>query len=438
MIRPTGRGVALGGVAVLAAALLALLAPAYWAVGPAVILLVLLAAAVDGVLAPRPSELTTDVSLPSSLAVGAAGEGDVTLSFSGGGGAVPFQALADVEGGLDPIPLTRGVVPARGSRRIALPLRAGRRGTARIVALTLLWHGPLGLAARVARRVVDAPLRVLPNIGAVRDLALEVRLKDITQGQKPRPYMGDGSEFQALREFVTGMDPRAMDWVRSARHRKLISKEFEAERNNTVIVAYDLGRGMSEPIGGITRLDHAINAGLLLSYLALRSGDRVGALGFDSQVRSYCPPIQGVQSMSYVQATTADMVYGEEETNFTLGLAELSSRLNRRALIVLMTDFTDSIAAELMIENVARLARNHLILFVTLTDPDLTQAFERDPESLGDITEAVIADEFLRERRIVLERLRRLGVDVLPCGGDAVAPLLIERYLDIKARTRMG
>jgi uncharacterized protein (DUF58 family) len=298
-------------------------------------------------------------------------------------------------------------------------------------------RGPLGLAARVVRRAVDAGTRVMPNIGAVRDLALETRLKDMTLGLKTRPFMGDGSEFQALREFVNGMDPRAMDWVRSARHRKLISKEFEAERNNTVIVAYDLGRVMSEQIGGITRLDHAINAGLLLSYLALRGGDRVGVLGFDSQVRAYCPPIQGVHSMPYVQQTTAELVYGEEETNFTLGLAELSARLNRRALIVLMTDFTDSIAAELMLENVARLTRNHLVVFVTLTDPELVEAFEKPPETLGDVTEAVIADEFLRERRIVLERLRRLGVDVLSCSSEAATPMLIERYLDIKARTRM-
>jgi uncharacterized protein (DUF58 family) len=437
MIRPTGRAVALGALVFVGAALLALLAPEYWAFGPIAMLVLVLAAATDGVLAPRPSEVSTTVSLPAALAVGAAGEGDLTLSFGGTASSTSFRAQADVDGGLDPIPELSGTVAARGSRRLSLPLRAARRGTARIVGLTLLLRGPLGLAARVVRRAVDAGTRVMPNIGAVRDLALETRLKDMTLGLKTRPFMGDGSEFQALREFVNGMDPRAMDWVRSARHRKLISKEFEAERNNTVIVAYDLGRVMSEQIGGITRLDHAINAGLLLSYLALRGGDRVGVLGFDSQVRAYCPPIQGVHSMPYVQQTTAELVYGEEETNFTLGLAELSARLNRRALIVLMTDFTDSIAAELMLENVARLTRNHLVVFVTLTDPELVEAFEKPPETLGDVTEAVIADEFLRERRIVLERLRRLGVDVLSCSSEAATPMLIERYLDIKARTRM-
>jgi uncharacterized protein (DUF58 family) len=253
-------------------------------------------------------------------------------------------------------------------------------------------------------------------------------------GSKVQRERGSGSEFDALQDHAPGLDSRAIDWKHSARHRKLVSKEFQAERNHQLIVAVDSGRLMSEPLEGIAKLDHAINAGLVLAYAGLHGGDRVGVFGFDSEPRLYTPPQGGMRSFARVQETLAKLDYRETETNFTLALTDLLGRLNQRSLVVVMTDFVDTITAQLMVENLGRLAARHVILFVTLRDPAIADAAERRPRDLESLAQAVIAGDMGRERAQVLERLRRLGVLCLETDAKRLNTDLINRYLAVKTR----
>ncbi len=235
-----------------------------------------------------------------------------------------------------------------------------------------------------------------------------------------------------MREYVPGLDARAIDWKHSARHRAMICKEFRTERNHQIVLAIDTGHLMSETLDGIPKLDHAINAGLLLAYASLRHGDRVGLFGFDSEVRLAMAPVAGLGGFERLRRAAAGLDYNAEETNYTLGLARLTAGLNRRSLIILQTDFVDTITAELMIDNLRRLGRRHLILFVALSEPGLAAAAQAPPASVAELTRAVIADEFLRERRVVLERLRRLGVHCLDAPSSSLGADLVNRYLEIK------
>jgi len=196
----------------------------------------------------------------------------------------------------------------------------------------------------------------------------------------------------------------------------------------------DAGQLMTEPVAGVPKLDHAINAALLLAWFCLRTGDRVGLLGFDERVRQWLAPTGGMQAFARVQAITSEIDYRHVETNFTLTLAELSTRLRRRSLVVLFTDFLDTVTAELMIENVTRLARRHLVLFVALSDPSLeTRALAR-PRSLVALHQAVVAADFARERSIVFERLRRVGAMCIDTTPARFSMALINHYLELKRR----
>ena len=189
---------------------------------------------------------------------------------------------------------------------------------------------------------------------------------------------------------------------------------------------------MGEPLEGMAKLDHAVNAGLQLGYVSLRAGDRIGLYGFDSRVRLFSQPGGGVGSFWRLQKAASELAYSEDETNFTLGLSALASRLNRRSLVILQTEFVDTITAELMLENVERLAARHLVLFVCLQDTSLEETVDGEPVSVNAMSRSVIADEFLRERRVVMERLRRLGVHCLDVKAERVGPEIINRYLEIK------
>src|SRR6185436_7021315 len=215
--------------------------------------------------------------------------------------------------------------------------------------------------------------------------------RTFVHGLKPMRDRGDGSEFDALAKFEAGMDPRLVDWKQSARHMNLLAKEVRAERNHQLVFAVDTGRQMCEPIGGVPRVDCALNAALLLAYVGLKLGDRVSFFGFDARPHLATGFVAGPSAFAHLQALTAKIDYSTDETNFTLGLSTLAERLKRRSMVVVFTDFTDTISAELMVENVARLTRRHMIVFVTFRDEELESMRAARPQTPGDVSRAVIA-----------------------------------------------
>ncbi|MEO1569141.1 MAG: DUF58 domain-containing protein, partial [Pseudomonadota bacterium] len=258
--------------------------------------------------------------------------------------------------------------------------------------------------------------------------------RDADFGIKSQMERGDGSEFDALREFAAGMDPRAIDWKQSARHRDLLAKEFRTERNHNIVFAFDTGRLMSEPLDGVAKLDRAINAALLLAYVSLRSGDKTMVFGFDAQPGLASGNLAGTRAFPKLQMLASNLDYSVEEANYTLALSDLASRLNRRSLVILFTDFVDTISAELMLDNVRRLADRHLVVFATFEDAALAGFIETPPETPEDVGRAVIADGLLREREVVLLKLQRLGAQVIETTPGAFGAELVSRYLQIKRR----
>jgi uncharacterized protein (DUF58 family) len=282
---------------------------------------------------------------------------------------------------------------------------------------------------------LDREFAVVPDVGHVRRAALRfARDRDIVTGQRSVKFVGEGSEFDAMREYVPGLDHRAISWRATARHRKLVCQDFRAERNHQVVVAFDTGHLMAEPLAGIPKLDHAIHTGLVLAYTCLRTGDRVGLYAFDAKARLFVAPRGGVKGFARLQHATAGLDYTDAETNFTVGLAELATRLQRRSLVVLLTDFVDTVTAELMVENAGRLARRHLVLFVALRDASLVETAGQRPDTLGRLYRSVVAHDFVRQRDVVLKRLDRLGVLTIDAPPEAVSTQLVNRYLAIKRR----
>ena len=209
----------------------------------------------------------------------------------------------------------------------------------------------MGLAGRRLYRPLARKVAVVPDLRPVRAAAFRYfGARELEMGVQVERYVGDGSEFDALVEWVPGLDPRAISWKASARHRELLCQQFRAERNHQVILALDTGHLMSEPLGGVPRLDHAVTSALLLAYVSLRLGDRVGLFAFDRAARAWTEPQGGLGAFPRLRAASAQLEYARDETNFTLGLAELSTRLRRRSLVVVFTEFVDTVTAELMIE----------------------------------------------------------------------------------------
>lgn len=396
---------------------------------------VLLLGGVDALLGLPRRRLVIEAEAPDTLYMGETDPLVLSVRARGWRRTARLELLVDLGAGLAPVAPGTAAVPPGEAARVEVPLTPRRRGTAMVEAVWLRWRGPFGLMRRSLRRPLGARVRVVPNLRAVRSAALRFfGSREFLSGLKVEHYIGDGSEFESLREYMPGLDHRAIDWKASARHKKLLCQEFRAERNHQVIISIDTGHLMSEPLGAAPRLDHAINAGLMLSYFSLRTGDRVGLFGFDDKVRVFAEPAGGMGTFARLQRLTADLEYGTGETNFTLGLANLAARLRRRSLVVLLTEFVDVITAELMLENVQRLAVKHLVVFVALRDPLVADLSGREPRSLADLHRAVVAGDMAREREAVLGRLRRLGVLCIDAPPDRLSMSLLNRYLDVVRR----
>jgi uncharacterized protein (DUF58 family) len=313
-------------------------------------------------------------------------------------------------------------------------LEPTRRGNGRLETLWLNWTGPLGLIRIRRNETLDLDIPITPNTRWVKEEAVRLYTRDADFGIKMQIERGDGSEFDALREFSSGMDRRAIDWKHSARHRSLLAKEFRTERNHNIVFAFDSGRLMCEPLGGVPKIDRAINAALLLAYVSLRSGDKTALFGFDARPTVTSNVLAGVGAFPHMQRLASQIDYSVEEANYTLAITSLAARLERRSLIILFTDFVDTISAELMLENVKRLTDRHLVLFACFEDEQLTEMIETEPTNADTVSRANVADGLLREREIVLLKLERMGVHVIETRPERFGSDLVSRYMDIKRK----
>ena len=321
-----------------------------------------------------------------------------------------------------------------GRGAVALPVETRRRGTARFAQVWVRWRGPLGLAWNGKRVATDASLAILPDIRPVHEHGARIFQRHALQGLMTQLDRGDGTDFDALVEFRSGMDRRAIDWKQSARHLKLHAKEYRTERNNQIVFAVDSGRQMSEPVAGVPRIDRAVAAMLLTGWVALKLGDRVALHSFDSRPRIASGLISGAGAFPELQRLAARIDYSGDETNYTYALTTLAARLTRRSMIILFTEFTDLTSADFMIRATARLAQTHLLMVVVLRDEELEAIIDRAPTTSDDITRAVTAAALLKDRLLALTRLRHLGAHVIESEYDKVADRLVQGYVDLKRR----
>lgn len=373
---------------------------------------------------------TAEITFAPEMFVGETETLTITLPRS----ASDLTARFDWPEGLDgPKDVTFSALDATTAQAL-VRVRARRRGQWQISALWLRWPSRLRLLEFVPKVSTDLTVKVVPNIRMVQSGQITSTVLSTLYGVKENRAIGDGSDFHQLRDFVQGMDVKSIDWKRSARHRTLVAKDLRAERNHHVIVALDNGYLMREEIDGLPKIDHAVTAALATAWAAAIGGDMVGLFTFDARPRLFMAPKPGRQAFVRLRSSTAELDYESVETNHTLALTDLNARTPRRSLIIVFSDFVDTTTAELLVENMGVLAKRHVIVFVALRDPHLETLVATSPQDMDGVASLVSAGQLMADRRIVLERLSRLGIVIVDAVPGQVTAKLVSTYLDIKAR----
>ncbi len=420
------------------ALVIAAVSPGLWVIAPVAALAMVALIVLDGLMAGTCEEW--HVLVPADTEVGQPTAIDALARFSGRGASEPEVAL-EFDPRLAPsgranMPLLRD--PDTSERSGSIDVHPERRGTAPVSRAWLRWSGPLGLGSRQTQQTLDKEMRIWPDLSPVRSKELQTFMRDAAAGLIARRIRGEGTQFEALAEYQPGMDRRKIDWKASARHMHLYARENESERNNQIVFAFDCGQAMCEPVDGMPRIDRAVTAALTCSYVALKGGDKVSLFGFAQRPQVMTPFVNDSRAFYRLQSAAAALDYDAAEPNFTLALATLTAKLQRRSLIVLFSDFTDATAAEMMIESIGRLVDKHLVLFVTIADSELESFIDEEPGDIATLARSVTADTLLHQRSVVLQRLRRMGVDVIEAPYNQIGYQLIDRYFIIKNSEAIG
>jgi uncharacterized protein (DUF58 family) len=402
----------------------------------------LLVAAVwlDAALAPRPGpDLSARREAPPAFSLGRPGEVHYWWRNAAGRRARlrVREMRPDLLGGIQAARAI--VIAARGTLRETLPVVPVRRGhEAAGAAFAIDSVGPLGLGIRRARLAVPWEVRVYPALTTVRRRAAVAQaLRRRELGRQPYRRLGEGRLFESLRDFVPGDDPRHVDWKATARRRKLITRQFEAERRQHVLLVLDAGRLLTADIAGVARTDYVVQAALELAYAAAQHDDNVGVMVFADGVKHFVAPQRGRRGLKQVLDVLADVTPTLVEPDYPGAFHYLAARNRKRALTVVFTDVIDRLASEALVANLATLRPRHLPLAVTLRNPELDGIATLRPVAARDAWRKAAAEELLRAREEALSHMRRSGVVVLDVPPARAAEAVVDKYLELKRRGRL-
>ena len=408
--------------------------------GAALVALIAIAALADALRIPDAHYLQLVRAFPATIGVGDTRDATYEVSSSW-----PMPVMVTVIHQL-PASVSASALPTQVQPvdqqhplLVSLTVTGRARGSFPLGPAALSALGPWGLFRRSIIYSLDDTISVVPSIagaGRYRLLAAQHRVR--TAGQRVIRRRGAGTSFANLRDYVPGDDPRRIDWKATARRHRLISREFTVEQGQTIMIAIDCGRMMTQLAGDRPRFEYALASALTLADTALSAGDRVGLIVFDSMVRAYIAPTRTPGTLGAIRDVLTGVTATMTEPDYAAAFRTLAERNRRRSLIVLFTDVIDVRSSRAVIALTTRSAERHLPLVVALRNEQLVAAAVPSPGASDEQTyESAAAEELLSARDEALQIMRQAGVAVLDTAPTTMTTALINRYLEIKERSAL-
>ena len=327
-------------------------------------------------------------------------------------------------------------IPAGERRRLDTVLLPTRRGDRRPGRITVRSLGPLGVAGRQGRHEAPWTVRVLPPFTSRKYLPERLdRLRQLDGAVLVRGR-GQGTEFDSLRDYVDGDDVRSIDWRATARRDAVVVRTWRPERDRRVVLVLDTGRTSAGRVGDQPRLDHALDAALLLGALASRAGDDVELLAYDRVQRARVPGGSRAEVLPRLVNAMAPLEPVLLEADHRGIVSAVLRRHRRRALVVLFTELNSAVVEEGILPNLAPLTARHTVVVASVSDPRVTSLLA-GRGSVSAVYGAAAAERAVAERRRLVALLRRLGVEVVDAPPDRFAPAVADEYIALKAAGRL-
>jgi len=324
---------------------------------------------------------------------------------------------------------------ARSRVTVHYDLTPSRRGSFALTAVHVRVRSRLGLWQRFLVLPCRSQLFVYPDMRQLSEYAILARTNRLSlMGVRRTRKVGLDHDFERLRDYSQDDNYKHIDWRATARRRKLTVKDFQTSQSQRILFLLDCGRMMTNEAGGISLLDHSLNAMLMLSYVALHQGDAVGLICFSDQIHTFVPPRGGMNQMNRLLHAAFDRFPRLVESRYDEAFLYLTSRCKKRSLVVLITNLIDEVNANQIQRWLSTLSGRHLPLGVLLRDHQLFDAANGPQPTGRDLYRAAAAAEILVWRHQVLTDLQHQGVLSLDVFPEEMTAPLVNRYLEIKAR----
>ena len=321
------------------------------------------------------------------------------------------------------------------SQSLAYTLKPTRRGRFEFGRVAVRVRSRFGLVWRETLAAEPASVKVYPNVRRAREAELKaLGARSLVAAQRRAAWRGEGRDFESLREYVPGDELRHVSWSATARRGKLTTRQYQIERDQTVLVALDAGRLMTARVEGESKFDTAIHAALALMSAARRAGDHAGVVVFGRRVKAYVPPSKGREQTDAVLEALHAVEPELIEPSYTRAFQFVAANCKRRSFVVLLTDLVDEEGSRELLTSLRMLLPRRLPLVVTIADRDLRASVRDAPETLRALFNQSVAEEIMLQRESALRLVEAQGGLALDVTTAALVPALLETYIRVKER----
>jgi uncharacterized protein (DUF58 family) len=326
-------------------------------------------------------------------------------------------------------------VEAQTSASLVYGLTPPKRGRFAFGLVAVRYLSRLGLVWTQTRVGAAVEVKVYPNMRRAREVELRaLGARSFVAARRKSQWRGEGRDFESLRDYVRGDEMRHISWTATARRGKLVTRQYQMERDQTILIALDAGRLMTARIENETKLDSAVHAALALMSAAARAGDNAGLLVFGRRIQAFLPPKRGAEhldaALEALHAIEPEMI----EPSYSRAFEFVAANSKRRSLVVVLTDLVDEEGSRELLASLKLLRPRHLPLIVTIADRDLKAVVREIPQDEGELFRQSVAEEIIHLREAALRLVEAQGGLALDVTAAALAPRLLETYLRVKER----
>ncbi len=329
----------------------------------------------------------------------------------------------------------RTVLERHKSKEITYYLRPVKRGEYQFGALNVFVSGILGLVSRRYRFAQDKTVPVYPSYLQMRKyelLAISDRLTEL--GIKKIRRIGQNREFEQVKEYVMGDDVRTLNWKATARRNSLMVNHYQDEKSQNVYSVIDKGRVMRMPFEGMSLVDYAINASLVISNIAILKEDKAGIITFHHKIGNMLPAGKTTAQMRNILEVLYNQRTNFKESDYELLYTQIRRHVNQRSLLLLYTNFETLAGLQRQMPYLQRIAKNHLLVVIFFENTELQEFLEKPAANTEEIYLKTVAQKFAFEKKQIVKELTRAGIHAVLTSPQNLTVNTINKYLELKAR----